>query len=291
MQEKNWLKLFKRNKKLQRIVLSIILWIIAVIWYIPIFWMLSTSLKSSQVAITENPPRWIPQEPTLENYKIVFSPANGISVMRGIINSFFVAIISTFLGLVIATPAAYALSRLRFRGRNAIFWSYVAILAFPGVLFLVPQYFIIHSLGLMDNYLALILPGLGSTFGVFLLRQYMLGIPRELEDAAWIDGCSRLRFLITVVLPYVKPDLTTLALMSFLGSWNSFLWPLLVLNSPEKLTLPIALVRFSAGWGDPFRGIGPLMAGAFVSVAPTLIIFVVFHKYLMQGISLSAGEK
>jgi len=291
MQEKNWLKLFKSNKKLQRIVLSIILWIIAAIWYIPIFWMLSTSLKSSQVAITENPPRWIPQEPTLENYKIVFSPASGISVMRGIINSFFVAIISTFLGLVIATPAAYALSRLRFRGRNAIFWSYVAILAFPGVLFLVPQYFIIHSLGLMDNYLALILPGLGSTFGVFLLRQYMLGIPRELEDAAWIDGCSRLRFLITVVLPYVKPALTTLALMSFLGSWNSFLWPLLVLNSPEKLTLPIALVRFSAGWGDPFRGIGPLMAGAFVSVAPTLIIFVVFHKYLMQGISLSAGER
>jgi multiple sugar transport system permease protein len=291
MQEKNWLKLFKSNKKLQRIVLSIILWIIAAIWYIPIFWMLSTSLKSSQVAITENPPRWIPQEPTLENYKIVFSPASGISVMRGIINSFFVAIISTFLGLVIATPAAYALSRLRFRGRNAIFWSYVAILAFPGVLFLVPQYFIIHSLGLMDNYLALILPGLGSTFGVFLLRQYMLGIPRELEDAAWIDGCSRLRFLITVVLPYVKPALTTLALMSFLGSWNSFLWPLLVLNSPEKLTLPIALVRFSAGWGDPFRGIGPLMAGAFVSVAPTLIIFIVFHKYLMQGISLSAGEK
>jgi multiple sugar transport system permease protein len=291
MQEKNWLKLFKSNKKLERIVLSIILWIIAAIWYIPIFWMLSTSLKSSQVAITENPPRWIPQEPTLENYKIVFSPASGISVMRGIINSFFVAIISTFLGLVIATPAAYALSRLRFRGRNAIFWSYVAILAFPGVLFLVPQYFIIHSLGLMDNYLALILPGLGSTFGVFLLRQYMLGIPRELEDAAWIDGCSRLRFLITVVLPYVKPALTTLALMSFLGSWNSFLWPLLVLNSPEKLTLPIALVRFSAGWGDPFRGIGPLMAGAFVSVAPTLIIFVVFHKYLMQGISLSTGEK
>ncbi len=291
MQEKNWLKLLKSNKELQRIVLSIILWIIAAIWYIPIFWMLSTSLKSSQVAITENPPRWIPQEPTLENYKIVFSPASGISVMRGIINSFFVAIISTFLGLVIATPAAYALSRLRFRGKNVIFWSYVAILAFPGVLFLVPQYFIIHRLGLMDNYLALILPGLGSTFGVFLLRQYMLGIPRELEDAAWIDGCSRLRFLVTVVLPYVKPALTTLALMSFLGSWNSFLWPLLVLNSPEKLTLPIALVRFSAGWGDPFRGIGPLMAGAFVSVAPTLIIFIVFHKYLMQGISLSAGEK
>ncbi|MEM2179133.1 MAG: carbohydrate ABC transporter permease [Candidatus Methanomethylicaceae archaeon] len=280
-----------KNKTLRRIFISILLWILAAFWYVPIFWMFSTSLKSTQIAITEDPPRWIPEEPTLENYRIVFSPASGISVMKGIINSLIVAIISTVLGLVIATPAAYALSRLRFRGRNTIFWTYVGILAFPGVLFLVPQYFIIHRLGLMDNFLALILPGLGSTFGVFLLRQYMLGIPRELEDAAWIDGCSRLRFLITVVLPYVKPALTTLALMSFLGSWNSFLWPLLVMNSPEKLTLPIALVRFSAGWGDPFRGIGPLMAGAFVSVLPTLIIFVVFHKYLMQGISLSAGEK
>ncbi|ACK43002.1 MULTISPECIES: carbohydrate ABC transporter permease [Dictyoglomus] len=281
---KNW-------KQFQRVLISIFLWIIAAIWYIPIFWMLSTSLKSTQIAITEDPPRLIPKEPTLENYKTVFSAASGISVMRGIINSIIVAVVSTILGLVIATPAAYALSRLNFKGRNAIFWSYVAILAFPGVLFLVPQYFIIHRLGLMDNFLALILPGLGSTFGVFLLRQYMLGIPRELEDAAWIDGCSRLRFLITVVIPYVKPALTTLALMSFLGSWNSFLWPLLVMNSPEKLTLPIALVRFSAGWGDPFRGIGPLMAGAFISVLPTLIIFVVFHKYLMQGISLSVGEK
>jgi multiple sugar transport system permease protein len=281
---KNW-------KQFQRVLISIFLWIIAAIWYIPIFWMLSTSLKSTQIAITEDPPRLIPKETTLENYKTVFSAASGISVMRGIINSIIVAVVSTILGLVIATPAAYALSRLNFKGRNAIFWSYVAILAFPGVLFLVPQYFIIHRLGLMDNFLALILPGLGSTFGVFLLRQYMLGIPRELEDAAWIDGCSRLRFLITVVIPYVKPALTTLALMSFLGSWNSFLWPLLVMNSPEKLTLPIALVRFSAGWGDPFRGIGPLMAGAFISVLPTLIIFVVFHKYLMQGISLSVGEK
>ncbi len=281
----------KDRKQLQRVLISIFLWVIAVIWYIPIFWMLSTSLKSTQIAITEDPPRLIPKEPTLENYKTVFSAASGISVMRGIINSIIVAVVSTILGLVIATPAAYALSRLNFKGRNAIFWSYVAILAFPGVLFLVPQYFIIHRLGLMDNFLALILPGLGGTFGVFLLRQYMLGIPRELEDAAWIDGCSRLRFLITVVIPYVKPALTTLALMSFLGSWNSFLWPLLVMNSPEKLTLPIALVRFSAGWGDPFRGIGPLMAGAFVSVLPTLIIFVIFHKYLMQGISLSVGEK
>lgn len=283
--------LLKRNKKIQRIILSIILWILAGFWFVPIFWMLSTSFKSTYTAVAENPPRWIPKEPTTENYNIVFAPASGISVSRGIVNSLIVASIATISGLIIATPAAYALSRLRFRGRNAIFWSYVGILAFPGVLFLVPQFFIIHSLGLMDNFAALILPGLGSTFGVFLLRQYMLGIPRELEDAAWIDGCSRLRFLLTIVLPFIRPALLTLGLMSFLASWNSFLWPLLVMNTPEKLTLPIALVRFAAGWADPFRGIGPLMAGAFVSVAPTLIIFIIFHRYLMQGISISAGGK
>ncbi|MCX7845461.1 MAG: carbohydrate ABC transporter permease [Dictyoglomaceae bacterium] len=291
MKQSNIFNLLRKNKKIQRVILSVILWILAGFWFIPIFWMLSTSFKSTYTAVAENPPRWIPKEATIENYNIVFAPASGISVSRGIINSLIVASLATISGLVIATPAAYALSRLRFRGRNAIFWSYVGILAFPGVLFLVPQFFIIHTLGLMDNFSALILPGLGSTFGVFLLRQYMLGIPRELEDAAWIDGCSRLRFLLTIVLPFIRPALLTLGLMSFLASWNSFLWPLLVMNTPEKLTLPIALVRFAAGWADPFRGIGPLMAGAFISVAPTLIIFIIFHRYLMQGISISAGGK
>jgi multiple sugar transport system permease protein len=291
MRQDNILIALKKNKKTKKFVISIILWIFASFWFIPIFWMLSTSFKSTTVAVSENPPRWIPKEITNENYKLVFAPASGINITRGIINSLIVAVLSTLLVLVIATPAAYALSRLKFRGKNAIFWSYVAILAFPGVLFLVPNYFIIYGLGLIDTFSALILPGLGSTFGVFLLRQYMLGISRELEDAAWIDGCSRFRFLLTIVIPFVKPALLVLGLMTFLGSWNSFLWPLLVLNSPEKLTLPIALVRFSAGWADPFRGIGPLMAGAFVSVAPTLIIFVLFHRYLMQGISLGSLGK
>ncbi|HEY8542757.1 MAG TPA: carbohydrate ABC transporter permease, partial [Pseudothermotoga sp.] len=136
-----------------------------------------------------------------------------------------------------------------------------------------------------------ILPGLGGTFGVFMLRQYMLGIPRELEEAAVIDGCSRFRILTNIIVPLIRPALVTLGIMTFLGSWNSFLWPLIVLTSSSKFTLPIALVRFSAGWGDPYRGIGPSMAAAFISVAPVLIIFVVFHKYLMRGVSLGSIGK
>ncbi len=279
------------KRKILNLILSIVLWVFAAVWFVPIFWMFTTSLKQSTLATSEYPPQWIPKNPTLDNYRMIFAPASGISVLQGIKNSLLVAGASTFLGLVVAIPAAYALSRLRFKGRNAILWMYIAILAFPGIIFLIPQYFIIHRLGLMDTFWALILPGLGGTFGVFLLRQYMLGIPRELEDAAWIDGCSRLRFLLTIVIPYIKPAIFVLALMSFLGSWNSFLWPLLVLTSPNKYTLPIALVRFSAGWGDPYRGIGTLMAGAFVSVAPTILLFLIFHKYLLQGIYIGTVGK
>ncbi|AEH51200.1 carbohydrate ABC transporter permease [Pseudothermotoga thermarum] len=283
----------KRREKIIRIIGSILLWIFAAFWFVPIFWMLITSLKESSSAVMEYPPRWIPDPATLNNYRRVFTPAGGISVVRGLRNSLIVATVTGILGLVIATPAAYALARMRFTGQKVAFWLYIAILAFPGIIFLVPNFLIVHSLGLMNTFAALIFPTFGTTFGVFLLRQYMLGIPRELEDAAWIDGCSRLRFLITIVIPYIKPALFVLALMTFLGSWNNFLWPLLVMQSPEKFTLPIALVRFAGGtqWNDPYRGIGALMAGSFISVAPTLLIFVVFNKYLMQGVYLGSVGK
>jgi len=281
----------KKHKKILRIIISIFLWAFAAIWYIPIFWMFITSLKESTLATSEFPPQWIPKNITFDNYKRIFQSISGISVFRGLLNSVIVAVIGTIAGLFVAILAGYALSRLKFKGRTAIFWTYVAVLAFPGIIFLIPHYFIIYRLGLMDSLSALILPSLGGTFGVFLLRQYMIGIPRELEDAAWIDGCSKLRFLFTIVVPYVKPALILLSLMSFLGYWNSFLWPLLVLSSPDKFTLPISLVRFNAGWGDPYRGIGTLMAGAFISVAPVLIIFILFRKYLMQGIYLGTTGK
>ncbi len=284
--------MFKKREKIARIIGSILLWVFAAFWFVPIFWMFVTSLKESNTATIEYPPRWIPNPATLNNYKRVVAPASGISVVRGIRNSLVVASITSFLGLVIATPAAYALARMRFTAQKAIFWLYIAILAFPGIIFLVPNFLIIHSLGLMNNFAALIFPTFGSSFGVFLLRQYMVGIPRELEDAAWIDGCSRLRFLVTIVIPYIKPALFVLALMTFLGSWNNFLWPLLVLQSPEKFTLPIALVRFAgAQWNDPYRGIGAMMAGSFISVAPTLLIFIVFNRYLMQGVYLGSVGK
>lgn len=273
------------------VVKSILVWAICLLWFSPILWMFSTSLKPSLEATAERIPQWFPTNPTLDNYKYLFGEASGISVTKGFINSLIVALLSIFWGFVTSIPAAYALSRLKFKGRKLVFVAYVAILAFPGVLFLIPNFYIVHTLGLMDSFAALIVPGLGATFGVFMLRQYMMGISGSLEDAAWIDGCSKLRFLWSVVIPFIRPALLVLGLMTFIGSWNNFLWALLVLNDPSKMTLPVALVRFTAGWGDPFRGIGVLMAGSFVSVLPILVLFIAFHKNLMQGVSLGSVDK
>jgi len=242
-------------------------------------------------ATTEAVPSWFPSNATLQNYTFIFSPASGISVMEGIKNSVIIALFTIVFTVVLSVPAAYALSRLRFSGKMSVFWSYVAILAFPAILFLVPNFFIVHILGMMDSFSALIIPGLGGTFGVFMLRQFMMGISTDLEDAAWIDGCSKFRFLVMIVVPFVKPALIILTLMTFIGSWNNFLWPLLVMNSPDKLPLPVILARLNTGWGDPFRGIGVLMAGAFLSTLPTLAIFVGFHRYLMEGVSIGSVGK
>lgn len=273
------------------VIKSILVWAFCLFWFSPILWMFSTSLKPSLEATAERIPQWFPTKPTLDNYKYLFGEASGISVTKGFLNSLYVALLSIFWGFVTSIPAAYALSRLKFRARKFIFVAYVAILAFPGVLFLIPNFYIVHTLGMMDSFAALIVPGLGATFGVFMLRQYMMGISGSLEDAAWIDGCSKLRFLWSVVIPFIRPALLVLGLMTFIGSWNNFLWALLVLNDPAKMTLPVALVRFTAGWGDPFRGIGVLMAGSFISVLPILILFIVFHKNLMQGVSLGSVDK
>ena len=278
-------------KRTRRVVVSVVVWAFVGIWYFPVLWMLSTSLKPTQEAIIENPPRLIPQHPTLDNYASIFTHQSNVNIPRALVNSTIVGLATVVATLLTAVPAGYALSRLKFKGRSTVFWIYVGILAFPATMFLVPNYYIIFGLGLMDKLAALVLPVLGTTFGVFLVRQYMVGLSPDLEDAAWIDGCSRIRFLVKIIVPMVLPSIFVLGLMTFLGSWNNFLWPLLILNDPNKMTLPVALSRFNVGWGDPFRGIGPLMAGAFIAVAPTLLLFVFFHRRLMEGISIGSLGK
>jgi len=278
-------------KQARRITLSVVIWAFVAVWYFPVMWMFSTSLKPTTEAVIENPPRLIPAHPTLENYKSIFAAKSNVNIPRALLNSTIVGLVTVAATLLTSVPAGYALSRLQFKGRKTVFGIYVGILAFPATMFLVPNYYIIHGMKLMDTLTALVLPVLATTFGVFLVRQYMVGLPRDLEDAAWIDGCSRTRFLVKIVVPMVLPSIFVLGLMTFLTSWNNFLWPLLVLNNPNNMTLPVALSRFNVGWADPFRGIGPLMAGAFITMAPTLLIFILFHRYLMEGISIGSLGK
>ena len=275
----------RMRKEVQKVLYSALVCALALAWYSPVFWMLSTSLKPNMVA-TSYPPRWIPNPLTLENYAAITGSVRGLNVLGAFWRSLIVATTSAVCTLLVATPAAYALARLRFPGRSLLFWSYVATLAFPPALFLVPTYLVIRALHLMDTLPAVILPGIGGAFGVFLLRQFMLGIPRELEEAAWVDGCSRMRFLLSIMLPLVRPALVTLGLMTFLSSWNSLIWPLLVLNDPAKLTLPVALARLMGAYDTFMREIGWVMAGAMLAVGPAILFFSLFHKAIIHGISL-----
>jgi multiple sugar transport system permease protein len=284
-------RLGKRKKLFRRVLYALCINGFALLWYVPIFWMVSTSLKPSPLA-TKYPPRWIPDPVTGENYVSIATGAiRGVDVIGAFWRSLIVATVHALGVLLVATPAAYALSRFHFPGRTILFWTIVATLAFPPALFLVPNFLIIKWLGIMDTLTAVILPGIGGAFGVFLLRQFMLGIPRELEDAAWVDGCSRLRFLVFIVVPLVKPALVALGLISFLASWNNLIWPLLVLNDPAKMTLPVALARLMGYYDTFIREIGWIMSGAMLAVGTAIVIFVIFRKNIIQGVSLSGMGK
>lgn len=281
----------KIRKYLKKALFIVFIHGFALIWYIPIFWILSSSLKPNPVA-TRYPPSWIPDPVTLENYmQITTGAIRGVDVTGAFWRSIFVASVFALSVILVATPAAYALSRFRFPGRNVLFWILVGTMALPPALFLVPNFLIIMWMGLMNTLTAVILPGIGGAFGVFLLRQFMMGIPRELEDAARVDGCSRFRFLLAVVIPIVKPALVSLGLISFLASWNNLIWPLLVLSDPAQMTLPVALARLMGEYDTFIREIGWIMSGAMFAVGPAVVIFIVFRKSIIRGVSLSGMGK
>lgn len=286
-------KVWKLKKRVREGIYALALTTLALAYFSPVLWMLSTSLKPTLVAITENPPRWIPRPFTFDNFRKLFVYQDvGIRIIDCFFRSLVVAVAYATLVLVVSIPCAYAFARFRFPGRQILFWGYVATLAFPYALYLIPNFFIVKSLRLLDTMWALILPGLGGTFGVFMLRQYMLGIPHDLEDAAWIDGCSKLRFMLVIAVPLTRPAILVLWLMSFLSSWNSLFWPLIVLNKPTNFTLPIAIVRLQPSeWGDLMRGIGVMMAASFFAVGPALALFIAFRNKLIKGISLGAIGK
>jgi multiple sugar transport system permease protein len=245
---------------------------------LPLLWMVSASFMATGEASTF-PPAVIPHHPTLEHYRDLFGR---LDLGRYAFNSAFVAVVTTVAALAINTSAGYAFAKLRFRGRDQTFRVLAAGLAIPVQVAMLPLFLLVKSLGLVNNYGGVIVPGLASIFGIFLVRQYALAIPDDLLDAARIDGASEFRVFRSIVLPTIKPVLATLALWTFLATWNDFMWPLIVLSDDHKYTLPVALAGLV---GEHAQDVELMMAGAVVTVLPVLTLFLFLQRYYVEGVT------
>jgi multiple sugar transport system permease protein len=260
-----------------------LLGLLSLVFIAPLVWMLTTSFKSADEA-TRVPPTLLPEDPTTSAYATLFGGDSQAPVLRWFLNSLVAASGQALLVLAVAAMAAYALARMEFRGKKIIFGLIIATLFVPIFTLLIPNFLLIDRLGLLDTLWALIIPGAASAFGVFFLRQFFLGLPRELEEAALLEGANSWQIFTKVILPLSKPALATLAVISFLTNWNDFLWPVYVMFSPEKFTLPPGLGTLQGAYGINYPVI---MAGAALASIPALILFMVSQRYIIEGVSRS----
>ena len=266
------------RQRMYRGFLYVLMFVSCAIMLVPFIWMLTTAFKTEAETLV-NPPQWIPSSLQWQNFTKAW---NAAPFGRYFFNSFFMAITTT-LGEVFTTIlAAYAFAKMNFFGKNIVFGIMLGTLMIPGQMLLLPNYVTIARLGWLDTYNALIIPWLVSVFGIFLLRQFFRGIPDELRDSARIDGCGRFRFLFTIVVPLSKPAIFTVALLKFLGSWNSFQWVLIMTTSPEMRTVPVGLQVFSSEIGTAYE---QLMAASVLAIIPILILFFFTQKQFIQGIA------
>lgn len=252
----------------------------------PIAWMVSTSFKpEAQIATTSID--WIPRTFTAENYEHVF---DHFEILRWTWNSLIVATLATLLVLLLDSLAGYALARMEFFGRGLIFGIILSMLFVPMQITVVPLFLLFSEFNVTDHYVALILPVGANVTGVFLMRQFFLGIPYELEDAARVDGASTLRIWWSIVLPLARPAMTAVAIITFLSAWNSFFWPLIVTRTDASRTLPVGIAQFMSlrpGQSMAPQAYGPSMAGAVIAALPPILVFYALQRYFIQGISMT----
>lgn len=262
------------------LLLTVVLFLVA----LPFVWMLLGSLKS-QTELMAVPPKWLPQNPSLSNFHRLFASQPW---GRFFANSTLVAVAVTFGNLLFSSMLGYALAHLQYPGKKLIFAAVMGCLMIPGLVTFIPQYVLVVNMGLANTLPALILPFLVQPFGVFLMRQFFLGLPRDLIEAGRIDGVGELGIFFRIFLPLATPAFATLGILTFLGSWNNFLWPLVVSSSDKTYTLPVALALVSTGQNQTDYGL--LLAGATLVVMPILAVFLFFQRYFIEGIA-STGLK
>jgi len=270
----------RRPRAVGRVLVYVLLIAIAVFFLLPLVVVVSASFKFGAEIFTD--PGFLPADPGLENYTALFARAEFITWFR---NSAIVSTVGTLITLAITSLSAYAFARIDFPFKNLLFGLMITTLVLPSVMFLVPQFKLVADIGLYDTLPALILPGLAGVFGVFFMRQFFLGLPVELEEAAYVDGASRLRTFMSVALPLAGPALATLAIITFLAFWNDYLWPVIMCN--DNCTLPAGLRLLQRQYtGDP----GLVMAGATVAAIPVLILYLILQRYIVQSVA-SSGIK
>jgi multiple sugar transport system permease protein len=245
----------------------------------PFLWMALAAVKP-EAEIRSVPPTWLPETPTLDNFRELFTR---LDFPQYFFNSTLVAVLITAGNLVFCSLLGYALAKLNFPGRKALFLVVLGMLMVPGMVTFVPQFVLVSNLGLANSYAGLVLPFLAGPFGVFLMRQFLMSIPDDLIEAARVDGAGEWRIFWRIVLPLCRPALATLGILTFLSSWNNFLWPLVVATTEDKYTLPVALALYSVGQNRTDFGL--LLAGAVVVVLPVLIVFLILQRHFLRGIA------
>lgn len=272
--------LYRLNRRVGRAGLYLLLILGALLMIVPFAWMISTSLKTGQYVLTM-PPQLIPNPATLDSYRRLFEL---YPIGRMLFNSLIVAGLTTLGQLVTCSMAAYAFARLKFRGHKLVFLLYLATLMVPFQVTITPLFIEMRIFGWINTYQGLILPGVFSAFGTFMLRQAFLTIPVEYEESAYMDGASPLTIFLRIILPLSKPAMATLTVFAFMGSWNAFLWPLFIVREQQLMTLPVGLATLQGRWLTEWNLV---MAGTVITVLPMLLLYLLAQRYLVQGFVLS----
>lgn len=250
----------------------------------PFIWMVSASFMHDGHA-SVFPPRFLPDEFTLTQYETLFSR---LDVSRNLLNSFILSVIVTILSLVFNSMAGFAFAKYRFAGKDAIFKLLLSSMVIPAQVTMLPLFLMLKEFGFLNTYMAIIIPGLANVFGIFLIRQYVMAIPDSLIESARIDGATDFQIYYKIIVPLAAPVMVTLAIFTFMGTWNDFLWPLIVLNDSDMYTLPVALANLM---GEHTKDPELMMAGSVITILPVMLIFLVLQKYYIKGIMMGSVKE
>jgi multiple sugar transport system permease protein len=272
------MKLKSRNSKISKCLLYVVLFLLTFAMLVPFAWMLSASLKLDKDVFIF-PIKWIPENPRWQNYLDIWTK---IPLMTFVLNTVKITLIVTFLQLLTSSFAAYAFAKLKFRYKDTLFMAYIATIAVPWQVYMVPQFMMMRNFGLNDSHLAIIFLQAFSAFGVFMMRQFYQGIPDELCEAARIDGMSEYQIYARIMLPLSKPALSTLTIFTFVNTWNDFLGPLIYLKTEAKKTLQLGLKMFISQYSSEY---GLIMAASVLSLIPVLIVFLSLQKHFVEGVA------